>query len=105
MRARDLSAAGYVCGAYPVTSVVGSRGGWDFGFNVGAGVGFKMGDDAEFFVESRYHYVAGPDVESSSDCDAEPHGQRRTIRQATTGHSRSGSVSNGQRQLRKVQNL
>ena len=22
-----------------------------------------MGDDAEFFVESRYHYVAGPDVE------------------------------------------
>ena len=29
----------YVCGSYPIESVVGSRGGWDFGFNVGAGVG------------------------------------------------------------------
>ena len=53
----------YVCGSYPVSSVVGSRGGWDFGFNVGGGVGFRMGDDAEFFVETRYHYVGGPDVE------------------------------------------
>ena len=54
----------YVCGLYPVTSVVGSRGGWDFGFNVGAGVAFRMTEGAEFFVESRYHYVGGPEFET-----------------------------------------
>jgi opacity protein-like surface antigen len=54
----------YVCGAYPVTSIVGSRGGWDFGFNIGAGVGFKIGEGSEFFIESRYHYVGGPEFEN-----------------------------------------
>ena len=73
----------YVCGAYPVTSVVGSRGGWDFGFNVGAGIGFKMGDDAEFFVESRYHYVAGPDVEVRP---------RLPMPAATTTHDTTGQL-------------
>jgi hypothetical protein len=53
----------YVCGAYPVTSVLGSRGGWDPGFNIGGGVGFKIAESAEFFVESRFHYVAGPKIE------------------------------------------
>jgi hypothetical protein len=54
----------YVCGYYPVTSVIGGRGGWDFGFNVGAGVGFKIGDSAEFTIEQRFHYVVGPDIEA-----------------------------------------
>ena len=85
----------YVCGAYPVTSVVGSRGGWDFGFNVGAGIGFRMGDDAEFFVESRYHYVAGGDVEVPPVADAGERDQQRMTRPAATGRSRSDSVSNG----------
>ena len=53
----------YICGAYPVTSVLGSRGGWDPGFNIGGGVGFKIAESAEFFVESRFHYVAGPKIE------------------------------------------
>jgi opacity protein-like surface antigen len=52
----------YVCGAYPVEAVLGSRGGWDFGFNVGAGVGFGLGESAEFYVESRWHYVWGPEI-------------------------------------------
>ena len=52
----------YICGTYPVDAVVGSRGGWDFGFNIGAGVGFALGDEGEFFVESKYHYVMGPDI-------------------------------------------
>ena len=52
----------YVCGTYPVTDVVGSRGGWDFGFNVGGGVGFALGESAEFYVEMRYHYVGGPEI-------------------------------------------
>ena len=53
----------YICGSYPVSAVLGSRGGWDFGFNIGGGVGFRMGESAEFFVETRYHYVAGPDIQ------------------------------------------
>ena len=44
------------------TDVVGSRGGWDFGFNVGGGVGFGIGDTAEFFIEMRYHWVGGPEI-------------------------------------------
>jgi len=53
----------YVCGTYPVTDVVGSRGGWDFGFNFGGGVGFGLGESSEFFVEMRYHFVVGPEIE------------------------------------------
>ena len=53
----------YVCGTYPIESVLGSRGGWDPGFNIGAGVGFKLGEGAEFTVESRFHYVVGPDIQ------------------------------------------
>ena len=60
----------YVCGTYPISSVVGSRGGWDFGFNVGAGVGFKMGDGGEFYVESRFHYVGGPEIKATGTLPA-----------------------------------
>jgi hypothetical protein len=52
----------YVCGTYPVTDVVGSRGGWDWGFNFGGGVGFGIGENAEFYIETRYHYVPGPEI-------------------------------------------
>jgi opacity protein-like surface antigen len=52
----------YVCGTYPVTTVLGSRGGWDFGFNVGGGVGFRVGERSEIYVETRYHYVWGPEI-------------------------------------------
>jgi hypothetical protein len=53
----------YVCGTYPVSSVIASRGGWDFGVNFGGGVGFKLGDSGEFYIESRFHYVWGPDIQ------------------------------------------
>src|SRR6188508_1367269 len=54
----------YVCGTYPIEAVLGDRGGWDFGFNVGGGVGFGLGEgDAEFYIETRYHWVKGPDIE------------------------------------------
>ena len=43
----------YVCGTYPVEAVIGSRGGWDFGINVGAGLGFRLGESGEFYVESK----------------------------------------------------
>jgi opacity protein-like surface antigen len=72
----------YICGTYPVDAVVGERGGWDFGFNVGGGVGFAIGEDAELFVETRYHYVAGPDIQSNT---ATPSGS------TAAGGSTSGS--------------
>jgi opacity protein-like surface antigen len=56
----------YICTVVPVTDVIGSRGGWDFGFNVGGGVGFRLSDSAEFYVEMRYHYVAGPEFEPTA---------------------------------------
>ena len=56
----------YVCGTYPVDAVIGSRGGWDFGFNIGGGVGFKIGESSEFFIETRYHYVSGPEIVSAT---------------------------------------
>jgi opacity protein-like surface antigen len=52
----------YICGSYPVTAVIGERGGWDFGFNIGGGVGFALGENAEFYIESRYHFVKGPEI-------------------------------------------
>ncbi len=52
----------YICGTYPIEAVIGSRGGWDFGFNIGAGVGFALGDEGEFFIESKFHYVWGPEI-------------------------------------------
>ena len=51
----------YVCGAYPISSVVGSRSSWDWGFNIGGGVGFGLGEEAEFYIEMRYHYTGGPE--------------------------------------------
>ena len=51
----------YLCGSYPIESIVGDRSSWDFGFNVGGGVGFRF-EGVEFFIESRYHYVTGNDV-------------------------------------------
>ena len=51
-----------MCGSYPIESIVGSRGGWDFGFNVGAGVGLPIGEGLQFYIETRYHQVWGPEV-------------------------------------------
>jgi hypothetical protein len=53
----------YVCGTYPVSSVIGSRSEWDPGFNVGGGVGFRVGDSSEFYIETRYHYVWGQTIQ------------------------------------------
>lgn len=74
----------YLCGTYPITSVVGSRGGWDFGFNVGGGVGFRIGEQAEFFIESRYHYVVGPDIQIPPT--ATPLGTAGATGGSTDGH-------------------
>ena len=76
----------YVCGTYPIEDVVGSRGGWDFGFNVGGGVGFGLGESSEFYVEMRYHYVVGR--RSTPDTAARRHGRRQHQRQLLPAHVR-----------------
>ena len=55
----------YICGTYPINEVIGKRGGWDFGFNIGGGVGFKIAETAEFYVDFKYHYVSGPEVNTA----------------------------------------
>ena len=58
---------GTTCAArIPIEAILGSRGGWDFGFNIGAGVGFALGDSGEFYVESKYRYVMGPEIVSAT---------------------------------------
>jgi len=69
----------YICGTYPIEAVLGSRGGRDFGFNIGGGVGFGIGETAEFFVESRFHYVWGPEFTPETSVPA--------------GENRSGSTN------------
>ena len=52
-----------LCGTYPPDQVVGSRSGWDLGVNAGVGVGVKLAETAELFIETRYHYVWGPEID------------------------------------------
>ena len=63
----------YVCGTYPIEAVLGSRGGWDFTFNIGAGIGLSLGDEAEFYIETKYLYAMGPEITSATQL---PTGQR-----------------------------
>ena len=74
----------YVCGTYPVDQVLGSRGGWDFGYNLGGGVGFRIAEGSEFFVEMRYHHVTGPEIVAINPL---PPG----VATASTGGSTNGS--------------
>jgi len=52
----------YVC--YPtavsIDTIIGDRSSNDFGINFGGGVTF--GHEVKFYVESRYHYVWGPEI-------------------------------------------
>lgn len=59
----------YLCGSYPIEAIIGTRGGWDFGFNVGGGVGFQF-EGVQFYIESRYHYVWGPEFTRASTMPA-----------------------------------
>jgi opacity protein-like surface antigen len=45
-----------------VDQIIGDRSSNDFGINFGAGVTF--GTDVKFYVEGRYHYVWGPEVQA-----------------------------------------
>jgi hypothetical protein len=54
----------YVCypAAVSVDNILGDRSSNDFGIDFGGGITF--GHEVKFFVESRYHYVWGPEVQA-----------------------------------------
>jgi len=54
----------YVCypALVPVDQVVGDRNSWDMGINLGGGVTFALGESAQFYVETRWHYIWGPEI-------------------------------------------
>ena len=53
----------YVC--YPtaveIDRIIGDRSSWDPGINLGGGVTFGLGESALFYVETRWHYMWGPE--------------------------------------------
>jgi len=53
----------YVCypALVPVDQVIGDRSSWDMGINIGGGITFQLGDSAQFYVETRWHYIWGPE--------------------------------------------
>ena len=44
-----------------VDRVLGDRNSWDPGVDVGGGVTFNLGTEAVFYVETRWHYIWGPE--------------------------------------------
>jgi len=55
----------YYCvpgGFVPVDEVVGDRSSTDFGMVFGGGVNFTISPAASVFVEIRYHYIWGPEI-------------------------------------------
>jgi hypothetical protein len=67
----------YVC--YPtlveVDRVIGDRSSWDPGINVGGGLTIKLGEQALFYVESRWHYMWGPEFTDGEGVAQKANGQ------------------------------
>jgi len=67
----------YVC--YPtavsIDRVVGDRSSWDPGMNVGGGVTVRLGESALFYVETRWHYVWGPEFTDAQGATQKANGQ------------------------------
>jgi hypothetical protein len=67
----------YVC--YPtaveVDRIIGDRNSWDPGINLGGGVTFKLGEAALFYVETRWHYMWGPEVTDAQGVVHKANGQ------------------------------
>lgn len=67
----------YVCypAAVEVDRIVGDRHSWDPGINLGGGVGFRLGDAATFYVETRWHYMWGPEFTNAAGESQKANGQ------------------------------
>ena len=67
----------YVC--YPtaveIDRVIGDRSSWDPGINVGGGVTLALGDQAQFYVETRWHYMWGPEFTDQNGVVQKANGQ------------------------------
>jgi hypothetical protein len=67
----------YVC--YPtlveVDRIIGDRGGWDPGINLGGGVSMRIGEQSVFYVETRWHYMWGPEVTDGEGVTRKADGQ------------------------------
>ena len=67
----------YVCypAAVPIDLIVGDRSSWDPGINIGGGVSFALGDQAAFYVETRWHYMWGPEFTDRDGSTLKANGQ------------------------------
>jgi opacity protein-like surface antigen len=67
----------YVCypAAVEIDRVVGDRSAWDPGINIGGGLTFALGEQALFYVETRWHYMWGPEVTDSAGVTQKANGQ------------------------------
>jgi hypothetical protein len=67
----------YVCfpEAVEVDRVIGDRSSWDPGINLGGGVTFGLGESAELYVESRWHYIWGPEFTDAAGVVRNANGQ------------------------------
>jgi hypothetical protein len=67
----------YVC--YPVAvevdRIIGDRSSWDPGINLGGGVAFRLGETAKFYVETRWHYMWGPEFTDRDGVTQKANGQ------------------------------
>jgi hypothetical protein len=67
----------YVC--YPtavsIDRVIGDRSSWDPGVNIGGGITFAMGESALFYVETRWHYMWGPEFTDGEGVTQKANGQ------------------------------
>ena len=67
----------YVCypAAVEIDRVIGDRNSWDPGINIGGGVTLALGDSALFYVETRWHYMWGPEFTDASGATQKANGQ------------------------------
>jgi hypothetical protein len=67
----------YVC--YPtaveIDRVIGDRSSWDPGIDLGGGVTFALGEQALFYVETRWHYMWGPEFTDGNGETLKANGQ------------------------------
>jgi hypothetical protein len=67
----------YVC--YPtavsIDTILGERTSWDPGINFGGGVTIGLGESALFYVETRWHYMWGPEFTDRDGTTLKANGQ------------------------------
>ena len=67
----------YVCfpAAVEVDRIIGDRSGWDPGVDFGGGFTVKLGEQSLFYVETRWHYMWGPEFTDGNGVTHKANGQ------------------------------